>query len=308
MAENHNSLVHRLPVDAGIAMGAIRTVQRVDGSRYAGLAGELPLAAAVTEDLLAASGGAQAIQRLIYASSIPLHVPHMGGFALAEAVGLQPGHIIDLGNHCAAIPDALWLAMTIWNGERNLLVASTQLGRGVSELMRTTKPGSVQWGDGAAAVALGGDGAHFLRPLAYVTATDPTLQSMLHICPQAVGYEYDFREDVADRFQAKDLELELALIGEAIEAAGCSASDLDGVVVVNRGRRRTLMLAPAFGVPPELVISSRKDIGHGGGADFFYNLQLWLDAQEPGKHKLLMVGNGLGYAWSALLLEVEVGE
>lgn len=307
MREGRRTLVHRVPQSAGVHLGEIRTLQQVEiGPRHAALAGELPMAAAVTEALLAVAGGPERVQRLIYARSIPLHVPHMGGFALAEAVGLRPGHIVDMGNHCAAIPDALWLAMTAWNGERNLLVAATELGRGVSAAMRQTKPGSLQWCDGAAAVALGDEGPCFLRPLAYVTATDPTLQRMLDICPREVGYEYDFREDVADRFQAQDLEMELALIDEALQSAGCRADEIDGVVVVNRGRKRTLLLAPAFGVDPELVISSRKEIGHGGGADFFYNLQTWLRNRAPGSYKVLMVGNGLGYAWSALLMQVEV--
>ncbi|MCO4762776.1 MAG: hypothetical protein KC502_14780 [Myxococcales bacterium] len=305
MPAGHNVLVHRIPADAGTSLGKIVTLQDVDVQpKHTELAGELGIAAAVTEALLSAAP--MEVQRLIYASSIPLHDPHMGGFALAEAVGMAPAHAIDLGNHCAAILDALWLTLTLYNGETNLLVTPTQLGRGLSDEMRRTKPGSLQWCDGAAAVALGGDGPHFLRPLAYVTTTDPKLQTMLKVCPQDVGYEYDFREDVAAEFQSKDLVIELVLIRRALDAAGCDADELDGVVVVNRGRRRTLMLAPAFGVSPELVISSRKEIGHGGGADFFYNLRLWLDAQQPGTHKLMMIGNGLGYAWSALLLEVTI--
>jgi len=98
----------------------------------------------------------------------------------------------------------------------------------------------------------------------------------------------------------------LMVMGEAIEAAGVPATELAAIVVVNRGRRRTELLGPAFGIDPKLVISSRTEIGHGGGADFLFNLDKLLTERGPGTHHVVVVGNGLGYCWSCLVVEIEL--
>ncbi len=297
-------LTHPVPPDAGAAFGRIVTLQQVSSDdRWNALPGELPIAAAVAAE--AVRDGPH-VDRVVCVSSAPLHVPHMGAFALSKAVQITPGHVMDLGNHCAAVLDGLWLSTTMWSGQANLLVSATELGRAVSEEMSRTKPGSQQWCDGAAAVVLGGDGPHFIRPLAYVTLVDPSLESMLDVCPTDDGYEYVFQADVAAQFQARDLDNELAVIRQALGAAECPAADIAGIVVVNRGRRRTGMLAPALGIDPEMIISSRAEIGHGGGADFLFNLDRLLSQLGAGSHRIIIVGNGLGYCWSTLLVEVTV--
>ena len=306
MATDVQPLVHTLPDNSGAAFGAITTLQQVaERERWNTLPGEMPMAAAVADKALNELGREAPIDRLIYLNSVPIQVPHMGGFALAEAVGLVPKHVVDIGNHCAALLDGLWLATTLWKDNANLLVAPTELGKAVSKKMWETKPGSRQWCDGAAAVVLGGEGERFFRPLSYVSLVEPSLQSMLDVCPKNGGYEYDFKEDVADRFREIDLDNDLLVIHQALAAAECDGSELAGIIVVNRGRRRTELLAPAFGVDAEMVTSSRLEIGHGGGADILFNLDLLLSTLVSGTHRIALVGNGLGYAWSSMVVEIE---
>lgn len=306
MATDVQTLIHTLPNNSGAVFGAITTLQQVaDLERWNTLPGEMRLAAPVAHKTLTDLGPDARIDRLIYLNSVPIQVPHMGGFALAEAVDLVPSHVVDIGNHCAAMLDGLWLATTLWKDNANLLVAPTELGKAVSKTMWETKPGSRQWCDGAAAVVLGGEGERFFRPLSYVSCVEPNLQSMLDVCPKNGGYEYDFKEDVADRFRAVDLDNELLVIREALAAAECDGSALAGIIVVNRGRRRTELLAPAFGVDAEMVTSSRLEIGHGGGADILFNLDRLLSQLDSGTHRVALVGNGLGYVWSAMVVEIE---
>jgi len=307
MSSEVQPLVHTVPREAGAAFGPISTLQQVGAwDRWRDLPGELPLAVAAASGALRLAGPGTRVDRVAYVSSVPPQVPHMGAFALADAVGLTPGHVVDVGNNCAALLDALWLATTLWRDQTNLVVAATRLGQAVGEEMRATKPGSRQWGDGAAAILLGGAGPSSIRPLAYVTAVDPSLHAMLEVCPTETGYRYTFQQEIAERFQATDLDNELRVIGEAIAAADITAGDLAGVIVVNRGRRRTLALAPAFGIDSDLVISSRSEIGHGGGADLLFNVDRLLSRCGPGTHRVVFVGNGLGYMWSTLVVEIEI--
>ena len=60
------------------------------------------------------------------------------------------------------------------------------------------------------------------------------------------------------------------------------------------------------GISHKRSISLYWEIGHGGGADILYNLDLLLERAGPGKHRIVIVGNGLGYSWSALVVEVDV--
>ncbi len=300
-------LVHPLPPDAGTTLGPICTLEQVgESDRWSHLPAELPIAASVASGVLGKAAPGAQVDRVVYASSVPLQVPHMGGFALSDALELQPGHIVDLGNHCAALLDAVWLGSTLWRSQSSLIVAPTELGRAVSDEMRAGKPGCRQWCDGAAAVLLGVGGERRLRPLAYVTAVAPAMRGMLAVRPKDGGFKFELNPEIGVQFRAMDMDTELAVVAEALTAADCQAPDLAGVVVVNRAGGRTRLIAPSLGIDPARVFSSREQHGHGGAADFLINLRQLMTDAGPGRHRALLIGNGLGYCWSALVVELRV--
>ncbi|MEW1956714.1 ketoacyl-ACP synthase III family protein [Kineococcus sp. NPDC059986] len=180
-------------------------------------------------------------------------------------------------------------------------------------------PGTV-FGDGAAALVLSST-TGFARLRSVVTVADPGLEGM-HRGLDAFGpAPFSAREPLdvktCQRAYLSTVPVAQAVtrtasgqrraVERALAEAGVEFGDVDWFLVPHFGRRRLdAVYLEAFGIPVERTTWSWfRSVGHLGAADQFAGLdRLAQDGSLRAGQRVLLVGAGAGFTWSAAVVEV----
>ncbi|MFA6056168.1 MAG: 3-oxoacyl-[acyl-carrier-protein] synthase III C-terminal domain-containing protein [Thermodesulfovibrionales bacterium] len=277
---------------------------------YLSLPSELPLSATVAHACLLSYSAGASIDHLLYTSSLPRIKPHLGVFELSSKLDIAIGHVLDLGTSCTSILDSVYLSF-LFNalpGDNSCLIVVADLfSHCVDDKSISQKDDVKGWASGAGAIILSQKGNIELSLLSYVTIYDFSLCGLVTFSVQQPNYALRFSGDHVVAFQQEDVAQELSAIKAALRQANLLINEIDGLVVINRQHIRTEQLAMALGYPKSKIFSSRNIYGHTGGADILINLRSALDIilRESQEAFIILSGNGLGYCWSAMVLQVK---
>lgn len=243
------------------------------------------------------------VDHLLHVASLAPPGPHMGGYFLADTLGLRVGHIVHLGGNCSSVLDALYLAALL--NSRTLVVIADAFGAIVDEETIREKPRARDWKTGAVALLVDPTSSLRLEICSFVCATAPQLQSLASFKLCGEKYFLRFRRELVEQFRSIDLSTETRVLQLALELGGVTLSDLSGLIPVNREEKRMMALTEKLSMDVSTVFCSRPEYGHRGGGDILHNL--WAALFSPqvfdGAY-LLLSGNGLGYSWSSMLVRV----
>ncbi|MER5704765.1 ketoacyl-ACP synthase III family protein [Micromonospora sp. NPDC002296] len=238
---------------------------------------------------------------------------------------------VAVGNRCPAVE----IRQTSNGGMASLELAAAHLrATGGRAALLTTgdrfcPPGLDRWrsdpgtvlADGASAVVVT-RGEGFARLVSLVTVAEPDLEQMHRgedpwgAVPFAVRRPVDVEETTQAFLRTplgKRTVVLMALrhtecLTAALDEAGMKIGDVDRFVLPHFGRRRMdVNFFRRFGIDPDRTTWSwSRGIGHLGAGDQFAGLNRLVEhGQVRAGDRVLMLGVGGGFAWSAALLEIE---
>lgn len=180
-------------------------------------------------------------------------------------------------------------------------------------------PGTV-YADGGAALVLSRTGG-FARLRSLVTVSEPRLEGMHRgdhpfALPEEGPRRVDLDECKRQFLDRVGRQSAIAWVSggqrraltRALEEAGVELADIDRFVLPHLGRRRleATYFRP-FGIDPERTTWPwSRGVGHLGGGDQFAGLAHLVETKQvaPGD-RVLLVGVGAGFTWSAAVVEVD---
>lgn len=205
--------------------------------------------------------------------------------------------LIELGTNCASILDAIFLASKIQQKNSQIILASTDLFGSSFNVNGTNN----QWLNGASGIVFG------LGPLklsikSFSTLSDSKYVDLIEI--EGTKPDRSLFLNSNDSFLQNDIPSEMAVVERAIEDAGLKWTDIDGYIAVNRSLSRYERLKECLPVKDIKIYQSKESFGHRGATDLLFNLQSCINSSAKDRLFLLLVGNGLGYTWSSMLVEI----
>jgi len=212
---------------------------------------------------------------------------------------MSAGHVVELGNNCATILDALVICASLNEPGSNAVVMC-------ADAFKTTYKANHEnssWLDGGAAMVFG-YGDITLTIESYVTAND---HNYSHYCSFTATDGTPLLGLLSSpEFLEKDLQTEIGVSTEALSLASAQWKDLQGYVIINRSEARIKKLKEILDPLGVTLFQSRGNFGHRGGSDLIENLRTAIAANhETDSFRLMLVGNGLGYTWSAMLIRFD---
>ena len=158
------------------------------------------------------------------------------------------------------------------------------------------------WKDGGGALLFDRKGTTGMRMISYASANNPDFLEMAHQLGEGVPSK--FTPQFQKEFKDNDLLTEISVIEAALEAANTPLQQLAAIVPINRSLKRQQSLKSLLNFSG-LTFSSREDFGHRGGSDLIFNFGMCLKHPNIQRgSRIALVGNGLGYSWGAMILEI----
>jgi len=108
-------------------------------------------------------------------------------------------------------------------------------------------------------------------------------------------------------FKAVDIENEIKVVLCALDNAALTLDDIDGYVTINRQTERANLLSEELGSKNIQIFQSKETFGHRGATDLLFNLETCIKKNKHEKEiNVLLVGNGVGYTWSAMIINLKI--
>lgn len=249
----------------------------------------------LTKELISSSH----IDHIYTVASLPRAYPQLLTHKALSHTGFSAGHVVELGNNCASILDALILCASLTESGSNAIVLC-------ADAFKTTYKANQEnssWLDGGAAIVFG-YGDIKLSIESYVTANDHEYSNLCSFT--TVDGTPLLGLLSSSEFLEKDLQTEIEISTEALQAASSQWKDIQGYVIINRSEVRIKKLKEFLNPLGVTLYQSRGNFGHRGGSDLIENLKTAIAANyEFDSFRLMLVGNGLGYTWSAMVIRLD---
>lgn len=218
---------------------------------------------------------------------------------LAKA-DLQASWVMELGHSCTSILDALLLASKQHEASTETAIFSVD----AFEANYKVNSQKSLWLNGASALLLGSSEKK-LKIKSYATLNDPTFVKCSRL-----NLERDFAElelNYDSEFKAVDVKNEIKVVLCALENASMTLDDIDGYVTINRQTERAKLLREELAPRNIQIFQSKETFGHRGATDLLFNLDTCIKKNKHQKEiNVLLVGNGVGYTWSAMVINLKI--
>lgn len=218
-----------------------------------------------------------------------------------DKANLQANWVIELGHSCTSILDALLLASKQNEGLTETAIFS------VDAFEANYKINSQEslWLNGASALLLGSSEKK-LKIKSYATLNDPKFVR----CSRLIHLERDFAElelNYDSEFKAVDVKNEIKVVSCALDNASMTLEEIDGYITINRSTERTKLLREELAPKNVQIFQSKEKFGHRGATDLLFNLETCIKKNKHEKEiNVLLVGNGVGYTWSAMIINLKI--
>lgn len=246
-------------------------------------------------------------RNLIIISSLPC-VSRINAFNLAHTIDVDFGSIVELGNNCSSILQALHLSAVLYEDASAdiIIYCEDRFSSYVDRHLKQSRPSTAEWKNYTSAIFISAKESTQVKILSYVSLTDTSYHDMVMIGPtDDQSNVLRFNEQKLEEFRAIDLNNELRAIMSGLNSANLRIESIDAFVTTNRELDRTQQLIKALKIKDSQLVSSRKVIGHTGSSDIIYNLDRAFSQISSFPYRILISSNGLGYNWSTMVLSVE---
>jgi len=197
------------------------------------------------------------IDHVYTVASLPRAYPELFTHKALSLAGLSAGHVVELGNNCATILDALVLCASLTESGSIAVIMC-------ADAFKTTYKANQEnfsWLDGGAAMVFG-YGDIILTIESYVTAND---HEYSHLCSfTAVDGTPLLGLLSSPEFLEKDLYTEIEVSTEALSVASAQWKDIQGYVIINRSEARIKKLKEILDPLGVTLFQSRRNFGHRG--------------------------------------------
>jgi 3-oxoacyl-[acyl-carrier-protein] synthase III len=218
---------------------------------------------------------------------------------LAKA-DLQANWVIELGHSCTSILDALLLASKQNEGSTETAIFSVD----AFEANYKINSQKSLWLNGASALLLGSSEKK-LKIKSYATLNDPKFVKCSRLNLEREFAELELNYD--SEFKAVDVKNEIKVVLSALDNASMTLDDIDGYVTINRQAERVKLLREELDHKSIQIFQSKETFGHRGATDLLFNLDTCIKKNKHQKEiNVLLVGNGVGYTWSAMVINLKI--
>jgi 3-oxoacyl-[acyl-carrier-protein] synthase-3 len=257
-------------------------------------------AAAGREALADAALDASELDLLIVATFTPDSIIPPASASVAHLLGAGHASTFDLNNACSGFVSALAVADASIRagGCRHALVIGAEIiSRHLDPRDRKT---AAVFGDGAAALVLGGQAAGGFAP--FVMGADGSQADLITTDP-ASG---TLRMDGHETFKQAVARLGEASLG-ACAAAGVELHELDLLVFHQANARITAALTERLALDPRRVVDCIATLGNTSAASIPLALvHARAEGRLRGGQKILLAAVGAGFTWAATVLDWEL--
>lgn len=238
---------------------------------------------------------------LIVVQSLPYKAYCLDPFLIAKDIGFRGKRVIGMGANCTTVLDAFELAGHYAAfGESTSIICADRFGDVARKSEGLRKSNLQDWHNAVALVQVA-PGRNQTSIMRVASIAAPDLYDMLSVVAAGGGDHMQRSMEKTEKFRKIDLCNELDVIRSVLGPKTASSCLF---VLTNRSTIRTISLASALGLSRKQIFSSRDVIGHTGGGDIIHNLGNAMRASNSEKKHIVISANGLGYQWSAALIQI----